>query len=721
MPTTRPSRIVVFGVFEFDVETGDLWNKGHRIRLQEQPRQILCMLLARPGELVTREALRAALWPNDTFVDFDAGVNVAVNKIRHVLGDSASSPRFIETLPRRGYRFIAPVTLKPLEAPAAAPEASPSRDQAIAVPTAGRTHRRAGALALTAVGALAIAAVAIWLVARDRTPVSPTMPLLSLTTLPGSVTHTQVTFSGDVQIAALSPDGRTLAYVAGTRGGGMNVFVRDLTSGQAIKIWQGDWAMSLTWVGDGTQLMIGGMKAKEDPPSMWVVPRLGGEARHVTGRGIDWMATASPDGSHVATTWESAAGFHINDLSSGRIERRVALADLKLINGITWGTSNRLAMITTSGPGEYTVWTMAPDGQGRRRLYVAGGPWGSLISACWASAGQVLYIQQTRNRATSLLRVHDADAGAAASPELLVSGLPPSDSCSVSSDGRRLLQVRRFLVANLWQVDLRKPSEPPVKITEGTSQFIVPRVSPTGEWILSGLRGIHGFELVKIPLAGGAPVSLASGIGAGWSPDGRRMAWVSYLDGNYRILVGDAEGQQATEIASAELDGPQVTWVSDTRLAWSTPDKRNFHIRDITTGREELLVKDPLVGWVHYPRFSPRGDRVAVFWDRGGYRGLWLLSWPGRVERLLAPDLFPIGWTPDGRWIYAYRFDSREVVRVAVETGRVESVTRFPMGSLNWRACDFSESKDILVCSLDETKSDAWLIENFDPHVTGQR
>lgn len=114
MGATRPSHVVRFGNFDFDVETGDLWNNGRRTRLQEQPRQVLLMLLAHPGELVTRDALRTALWPDDTFVDFDAGVNVVVNKIRHVLRDSAASPRFIETIPRRGYRFIAPVASAPV-------------------------------------------------------------------------------------------------------------------------------------------------------------------------------------------------------------------------------------------------------------------------------------------------------------------------------------------------------------------------------------------------------------------------------------------------------------------------------------------------------------------------------------------------------------------------------------------------------------------------------
>src|SRR5262245_45634695 len=104
-----PLRSVTFGVFEFDIETGELCRAGHRIRLQEQPRKMLAVLLARPGELVTRDEVRAALWPDDTFVDFDAGLNVVVNKIRYELRDSAVSPRFIETIPKRGYRFIAPV------------------------------------------------------------------------------------------------------------------------------------------------------------------------------------------------------------------------------------------------------------------------------------------------------------------------------------------------------------------------------------------------------------------------------------------------------------------------------------------------------------------------------------------------------------------------------------------------------------------------------------
>jgi cholera toxin transcriptional activator len=112
---TRNSRYR-FGLFELDASTGDLYRDGQaHPRLQGQPLELLILLLERPGELLTREELRKNLWPSDTFVDYDHGLNAAVNKLREALGDSADSPRFIQTLPRRGYRFIAPVS-----APAAA-------------------------------------------------------------------------------------------------------------------------------------------------------------------------------------------------------------------------------------------------------------------------------------------------------------------------------------------------------------------------------------------------------------------------------------------------------------------------------------------------------------------------------------------------------------------------------------------------------------------------
>ena len=111
----HPGRIARFGVFELDLAAGELRKNGAKLRLQDQPFQVLALLLEHAGDVVTREEVREKLWPADTFVDFDHSLNTAVNKLRETLGDSASSPRYIETLARRGYRFIAPVNTGPVE------------------------------------------------------------------------------------------------------------------------------------------------------------------------------------------------------------------------------------------------------------------------------------------------------------------------------------------------------------------------------------------------------------------------------------------------------------------------------------------------------------------------------------------------------------------------------------------------------------------------------
>ena len=134
-------RLVRFGLFELDLVTGELRKKGVKVPLQEQPFVVLAMLLAHPGDLVTREDLRAKLWGDAVFVDFERGLNKAVVKLRRALGDPAESPRFVETLERRGYRFMAPVEVL-------SPTGSQSSDLVVArlvaddrsIPLAGGAH-----------------------------------------------------------------------------------------------------------------------------------------------------------------------------------------------------------------------------------------------------------------------------------------------------------------------------------------------------------------------------------------------------------------------------------------------------------------------------------------------------------------------------------------------------------------------------------------------------
>src|SRR5256886_16596782 len=141
VPERTGRRRVRFGAFDVDLVAGELFKQGIKIRLQQQPFRVLALLLERPGEVVTREDLRQAIWPAGTFVAFDVGLDAAIHKLRSALGDSAENPRLVETLPRRGYRFIAAVA--DLAAPHVAQSVRPRGVAAII----------AGAVAVVAVAA----------------------------------------------------------------------------------------------------------------------------------------------------------------------------------------------------------------------------------------------------------------------------------------------------------------------------------------------------------------------------------------------------------------------------------------------------------------------------------------------------------------------------------------------------------------------------------------
>jgi TolB-like protein/DNA-binding winged helix-turn-helix (wHTH) protein/Tfp pilus assembly protein PilF len=180
MPTSElGARLLRFDNFELDVRTGELRKHGVRLRLQGQPLQVLAALLKRAGDVVTREELRAQIWTTDTFVDFDHSLHNAIARLREVLGDSAERPRYIETLPRRGYRFVAPVDAGDLPAPSGAADSAP--------PSGLPGHLRltkSHALLLTAVFAVLVISIAFWLARTGGAPTSAAPRLNSIAVLP---------------------------------------------------------------------------------------------------------------------------------------------------------------------------------------------------------------------------------------------------------------------------------------------------------------------------------------------------------------------------------------------------------------------------------------------------------------------------------------------------------------------------------------------------------
>ena len=226
--------IVRFGTFEVDLLAGELRKAGVKLKLTGQPFQVLAILLERPGQVVTREELQKRLWSN-TFVDFDHNLNTAINKIREVLGDSAESPRFVETLPRRGYRFVALVDVG-LVMPG--PEVGSGK----AVQSSGRPPSWNHIWLVRSYIALAVGVVLVGavLVFHKRFRSSVSTPQRELTRL---------TFDDGLQIGATwSPDDRFVAY-GSDRGGKFDIWVQQVSGGDPIQItkgpghkWQPDWS-----------------------------------------------------------------------------------------------------------------------------------------------------------------------------------------------------------------------------------------------------------------------------------------------------------------------------------------------------------------------------------------------------------------------------------------------------------------------------------------------
>ena len=152
MPRDPANEVIRFGIFEVELRAGRLRRNGLKVRLQEQPFQVLAMLLERPGEVVTREDLRARLWPADTFVDFDHGLNAAVKRLRDALGDSAENPRFVETLARRGYRFLAPMEFRSAVSPGARAWSARNNTVPIAIGSRWRLLAAGSIIVLLALG-----------------------------------------------------------------------------------------------------------------------------------------------------------------------------------------------------------------------------------------------------------------------------------------------------------------------------------------------------------------------------------------------------------------------------------------------------------------------------------------------------------------------------------------------------------------------------------------
>ena len=361
----RFGRVVCFKDFEANIRTGELRKRGRRVRVSEQPFQILTMLLERPGDLVTREELQKRLWPADTFVELDLSLNAAVKKLRQALGDDAENPRYIETLPRRGYRFIAPVdggTADPLSLiragldtemvrrglpscrPSSPGEAVPAQQgnpEAVPLvplqPSPGGVRepplRSRWDLRLAALLAMGLVGLSVAWFATHRLPPRPEPKPRRLTANPAGNPATH---------AHISPDGKYLAY-ADQRGIQLQLIdtgeTRTISQPQGAGHGVTDW-WPVGWFPHWTKLLAQATSLGAEHSSFWVISVLGGAPRRIHEGGFAW--SVSPDGLLIAF---SSSRFH-SDIwlmgPNGEEPRKIVTANEgESINGVVWSPDSR--------------------------------------------------------------------------------------------------------------------------------------------------------------------------------------------------------------------------------------------------------------------------------------------------------------------------------------------------------------------------------------------
>lgn len=628
---TRWGRIR-FGVFETDLRAGELRKFGIRIKLQSQPFKLLAILLSHAGEIVTREELQQQIWGSETVVNFDHSLGTAVNKVREALGDSAENPHYIETLAKRGYRFIAPVEL--LDLPHSPANAKPiishetiSLPQIEASPAksllAGGTVPWRIVSSVIGLVALIFLAVRIWEGTEVVTP-----RLLPFT----QITSSDSIFPGDVGIErfpALLTDGSRL-YFSKIESGRVALAYSAISGGDEHPL------VTPPEIGeprladispDGSNLLVFGEVFSELERTMWIVPSAGGAARKIVG-GLGHDGAWMPDGSTVI-------------YASGR-------------NILITRNDGQEPRVLTSVPGRAFWLRCAPDGS-RMRFTVV----------------------DSATRATSLWEFTFADKKLR--PLLPGWSNPTSECCgNWTSDGKHFVfESNRTEGSNIWVLPEKSwigaPAPSPSQLTAGPLNFMGPVPARHGDQIFftgahkrSQLRrydiATHQFVpyLREISMAGRTEVSR----------DGTRVAWVSTSDGG--LWQSRLDGSQRLQLTSRPMRVFMMRWSPDARsIAFMGKEPgKTWKIYSVSAegGQPQILSEEARSQ--ADPDWSPDGKTI-VYGRSSEYmaedstpKSIQMVNLTTRLASTVpgSEGLFSPRWSPDGRYLVAMPLDQRKLM-----------------------------------------------------------
>lgn len=594
------SRVIRFGAFDADLQAQELRKHGVRLRLPGQSFLVLKLLLGCPGELVTREELQKAIWPSDTFVDFDHGLSAAVNRLREALGDSADEPKFVETLPRRGYRFIGEITatfpapqvsdISPSRSAPATPGAVEAETKA---PTALSRRRWIVPLAAAALTALVIG-LGFWKWPHRSQPLA--FNPVPFTTLPGWAC-----------CPAVSPDGRRVAFQwSGKRetdSKGVDLYVKSIGSEDLLRLtYDSLTQFAPTWSPDGSQIAFQQLANGEG--SIYVISAKGGDKKklHSTHAsfGPSMTISWSPDGKQIAFADSPAGGgqkrlhlLNLATLESSQIEHDDRCEEE--LGPAFSRDGTQLAYACLGSLSDFAFAVATSSGASPRIIQqFSGFPEGF----DWSAGGKSLIFSD--GAALRELSVADGTSRA-------VAIIPGVGSLAIPAQGNRLVyDTKSGGNNNIWRADLLHPDAPSVELISTTRDQLGPQYSPDGKHIaFASDRGGPG-EIWMSDSEGANLVQLSNlknrSAGApSWSPDGTKIVF------DWRTRNPDHVALYIVDIAERIPRKLEVSTGDAAVPFWSHDGKWIYFLGGADEVRGERIYRVPPQGGRAQPVTSARG------------------------------------------------------------------------------------------------------------------